>query len=185
MNIIVRTYGGWTVARPDTTWEKDNEDFYPPESVTELSCAPVLFSKVGKPGKSIGKRFASRYFDEVGLGLLLYPENLITSDVESFASAICLDHSSFLPFPMFSPEEKGVETRVLRDGKDFFEYVYDNPGAMEDALAEVSKSCYLRVGDIVAAELSGRMPLVSRADGKVEVKGFWGEKESMDFSVIF
>ena len=37
MNIIVKTSSGHITVRPDTTWEKDNEDFYPPEFVDELT----------------------------------------------------------------------------------------------------------------------------------------------------
>ena len=46
MNIIVKTSTGRIVVRPDTTWEKDNEDFYPPEFVDELTYSPVLFARI-------------------------------------------------------------------------------------------------------------------------------------------
>ena len=57
MNIIVRTYGGHYVTRPDTTWEKDNEDFFPPDFTESFEWTPVVFARVCKPGRSVGARF--------------------------------------------------------------------------------------------------------------------------------
>lgn len=62
MNIIVKTSSGHITVRPDTTWEKDNEDFYPPEFVDELTYSPVLFARILKPGRSVGRKFASSIF---------------------------------------------------------------------------------------------------------------------------
>ena len=101
MNIIVKTSSGHITVRPDTTWEKDNEDFYPPEFVDELTYSPVLFARILKPGRSVGRKFASRYYDSIGFGVLLYPENMLDGTPEGYAQAICLDHTSFLPSPMF------------------------------------------------------------------------------------
>lgn len=56
MNIIVKTASGKYIVRPDTTWEKDNEDFFPPDYISKISFTPVLFARISKPGKSIGVR---------------------------------------------------------------------------------------------------------------------------------
>ena len=72
MNIIVKTFVGNVIVRPDTTWEKDNEDIYPQDFIETLSFTPVLFARISKPGKSVGLRFASRYYDSANYGLLLY-----------------------------------------------------------------------------------------------------------------
>ena len=75
MNIIVRTFGGKTVARSDTTWDRKSEDFFPPESVQSLSCVPILTGRVSKTGKCVSGRFAGRYFD-VHINSLNYEEFL-------------------------------------------------------------------------------------------------------------
>ena len=60
MNIIVQPYGKTLgYCRPDTTWERENKDFYVPESVDTLLWTPVLFARISKAGKCIGEKFVS------------------------------------------------------------------------------------------------------------------------------
>ena len=73
MNIIVKPYGSdICYCRPDTTWERENKDFYSPECVNEIYWTPVVFARVSKAGKCIGKKFVERYYDGTGCGMLLY-----------------------------------------------------------------------------------------------------------------
>ena len=73
MNIIVKPYGSdLCCCRPDTTWERENKDFYSPECVNEIYWTPVVFARVCKAGKCVGVKFVDRYYDGVGCGMLLY-----------------------------------------------------------------------------------------------------------------
>ena len=73
MNIIVKPYGGdLCYCRPDTTWERENKDFYSPECVNEIYWTPVVFARVSKAGKCVGRKFVERYYDGVGCGMLMY-----------------------------------------------------------------------------------------------------------------
>ena len=73
MNIIVKPYGSdLCCCRPDTTWERENKDFYSPECVNEIYWTPVVFARVSKAGKCVGSKFIGRYYDAVGCGMLLY-----------------------------------------------------------------------------------------------------------------
>ena len=73
MNIIVKPYGSdLCYCRPDTTWERENKDFYSPECVNEIYWTPVVFARISKAGKCIGRKFVERYYDGVGCGMLLY-----------------------------------------------------------------------------------------------------------------
>ena len=184
MNIIVKTSSGHITVRPDTTWEKDNEDFYPPEFVNELTYSPVLFARVLKPGRSVGKKFASRYYDSVGYGVLLYPENMIDGTPEGYAQAICLDHTSFLPSPMFPPERL-EKIRLFRNEHDLF--VFDQPSLnmIEDAIVEATKLLYIRTGDLIAIELSDRKPLTNRTNSGTHITGTFGQDKVLDFQIIF
>ena len=73
MNIIVKPYGSdICYCRPDTTWERENKDFYSPECVNEIYWTPVVFARVSKAGKCVGSKFVGRYYDGAGCGMLLY-----------------------------------------------------------------------------------------------------------------
>lgn len=187
MNIIVKTSSGHITVRPDTTWEKDNEDFYPPEFVDELKYSPVLFARILKPGRSVGRKFASRYYDSIGFGVLLYPENMLDGTPEGYAQAICLDHTSFLTSPMFPPErlEKNGHFRLFRNEHDLF--VFDQPSLnmIEDAIVEATKLLYIRTGDLIAIELAPRKPLTIRPDVSSHITGTFDNNEIIDFQIIF
>ena len=73
MNIIVKPYGSdLCYCRPDTTWERENKDFYSPECVNEIYWTPIVFARISKAGKCVGKKFVQRYYDGVGCGMLMY-----------------------------------------------------------------------------------------------------------------
>lgn len=185
MNIVVLTAGRRVVVRPDTTWEKDSEDLYVPDFVNRLSWSPVLFTRVSKPGRSIGLKFAGRYFQTYSYGVLLYPEDLIDGSQEGYACACCLDHTSFLPGEMFDKSASGAGFTLLRDGEELFRHDGASIPAMEESIAEVSRFCYLRTGDLVATELRPREPLCTRDNGTCRLEGISGEGRILDFNIIF
>ena len=55
--------------KPDTALLKDNEAFYYPEFTNDLHHEVELVLKINKVGKHIEERFASKYFDEIGIGI--------------------------------------------------------------------------------------------------------------------
>ena len=186
MNIIVRTYGGHYVTRPDTTWEKDNEDFFPPDFTESFEWTPVVFARVCKPGRSVGARFVRRYYDRVGYGVLLYPADHIGEGAEEYAEALTLDHTSFLPDPKLSIEEAdGLSFEVKMDGVNIFEDTVQAGQLLDNAVCEATKRLYIRTGDIIAVELAARSPLCTRTEGNREISGSAGDDASMSFRIRF
>lgn len=55
---------------------RNNGDFYVPDFTRELSCVPQFVVKICKLGKAVGERFASRYYDEIGIGIRFYADSL-------------------------------------------------------------------------------------------------------------
>lgn len=189
MNIVTLTYGGRTVVRPDTTWEKDNEDLFVPEFVDCLTFTPVVFARISKPGRSIGRSFVHRYFEKVGCGILLYPEDFISGGApEGFAQACCLDHTSFLPGELAGKDAVwGGDFVASADGREFFRSPLPPLSVIEDGISEVSRFCYLRIGDLVAVEIAGRMELCRRDSGSLchIVAGNAGNAPVLDFNIHF
>lgn len=60
----------------DNVLLRNNDDFYLPEFTTQLSCTPQLVVRLCKLGKSVSERFAGRYFEEIGVGLRFYADDL-------------------------------------------------------------------------------------------------------------
>lgn len=186
MNIIVRTASGRIVTRPDTTWERDSEDFYPPEFVDSLSYTPVLFARISKPGRSIAKKFASRYYDGINFGILLYPDNMIDGSEEGYACASCLDHTSFLPFPLYNKitlGEAGNEYVICKGGEEIFRCEAPTADLIEKAIEEATRYIYIRTGDLLAIELQERKPLLKKEKGSEEIGATYCENELYRFVV--
>jgi acylpyruvate hydrolase len=55
--------------KPDTAVLKDNKPFYLPEFSSDIHYELEVVLKVCKEGKHIAEKFASGYFDEIGLGI--------------------------------------------------------------------------------------------------------------------
>ena len=184
MNIIVITACGKIVCRPDTTWERDNEDLYLPDFVSHLEYAPVAFARICKPGRSVGSRFVSRYHDGFGFGVLLYPVELMDGTPEGYAQACCLDHTSLLPTP-FMEYADGYSTFTLKaSGSVLGNFSPDVRALMDAALVEATRSSYGRTGDIIAVELQPRQAFYGRTDGNVRMEGTYGERKLLDFNII-
>ena len=127
MNIIVKPYGSdLCYCRPDTTWERENKDFYSPECVNEIYWTPVVFARISKAGKCVGKKFVERYYDGIGCGMLMYcsgqamisngplPTSWAPPPTRGWENAISdhqtirqlshiVDKTSILPHPLFQP----------------------------------------------------------------------------------
>ena len=188
MNIVVKTAHQHVIVRPDTTWEKDNDDFYLPDFVTSLSYTPILFVRMSRPGRSIRKEFASRYYDSFNYGLLLYPDNLEDGSPEGFAAASCLDKTSFLPSPLYNMVVLGNEgTEFVLDinGKTCFKTETGSSEMLDALIEEVTSKVSVRTGDLVAIELAPRAALYDAAHpGEIHVHGTYCENETIDFNII-
>ena len=185
MNIIVKPYGkDLCYCRPDTTWERENKDFYSPECVNEIHFVSVVFARVAKAGKCIGKKFVERYYDSFGCGVLMYgrvgENNLIS----------CIDKTSILPLPLYNPvvmdNEKVFEIAICRNGEATAENITLNNAKemLESAICESSELISLRIGDYVAVELDDARFLAAKGDKDVQIKGQFCGNEIFDFKVI-
>ena len=191
MNIIVKPYGNsLCYCRPDTTWERENKDFYSPECVNELHWAPIVFARICKAGKCIGNKFASRYYDGFNFGALLYCH---TSDSSDIAFTSCADHTSLLPAPLYNPVVMENEDNIFEVRKNG-ESIFANRDItietslkemVEDAICKAAQLTTLRIGDFVAIELAPATLLASRIEGEASLKATFCENELLDIKLIF
>ena len=185
MNIIVKPYGSDIChCRPDTTWERENRDFYSPECVNEILYAPVIFARISKAGKCIGEKFVERYYDGVGCGILMY---CAVSDTQITS---CVDHTSILPAPMHDPTalEGTHEFAVTKNGERIVTLETVDcrwKALLQEAVCKASKLTSLRIGDYIAVELTELQTLAKKEDEAAVLKGIFCENEIFDFKIIF
>ena len=192
MNIIVKPYGSsHCYCRPDTTWERENKDFYSPECVNEIHWTPIVFVRISKAGKCIGAKFVSRYYDAFSFGALLYCHTEGGNNEAAFTS--CADHTSLLPSPLFSKETLESEMGAYEVRKNN-ELIFDSTRAeksaslkemLEEAICKASALTSLRIGDFVAIELAPAGVLASKDEGSAAFRASYCENDMYDFKLIF
>lgn len=194
MNIIVKPYGTERCCcRPDTSWEREDRDLFVPDFISGYSWTPVLFARISKAGKCIGRKFASRYYDAIGYGILLYADDMLDGSPEGFACASCMDHTSVLPFPMYDKVtlESGQNIfSVAVDDREIYSTCEGSAGMIEDALAAASGMVSLRIGDLAVMELAPIAGLVRREtsgqaqENGTEISGTFCGNELFRFKII-
>lgn len=165
MNIVVCSIENIVLSRADTTWDRENKDLYVPDFINSFMYTPVLFARISKPGRCISEKFVSRYYDAIGFGLLLYPTELLESGPMGWACASCMDHTSFLPHPLYNPICLGQPENIFelkKDGQSIYSTPAPDKSLIEKAICTCSQICSLRCGDMVAVELKEISSLASR-----------------------
>lgn len=80
MKILCAEYNkaGETAIVPvgDDVLLRNNGDFYIPDFTQDVSCVPQFVVKICKLGKAVSEHFASRYYDEIGIGIRFYADSL-------------------------------------------------------------------------------------------------------------
>ena len=188
MNIVVKPYGSsHSYCRPDTSWERENRDLYTPDRIERWDWAPIVFVRISKAGKCVGRKFASRYYDAIGFGALLYIGKIEGEAVDAAASS-CADHTSVLPFPLYNIAVlEGADNvfTVRRNGDQI--YSTDCSGiqdAIEEAICRSSEFISLRTGDILAVELAPTEALADRSEGDIHFSASFCENEAFSFKIL-
>ncbi len=155
MNIITVPYGskGFYV-RPDTSLNRDSNDYFCPEEITELAAAVFVYAKAVKAGKSVSAKFAPRYYTSVGTGIhFSAPQMAENNGPECWWIANSLDNSTFLV---------GDETEAANFPADIIEKI-------NAAFETASKYVSFRTGDYIAVEI-GAPAKIAAPEGSFKYK---------------
>ncbi len=128
-------------------------------------------------GKTARDIMPERIRGEETTELKTRPATIPGTESASEASAIhwseCLDHSSILPFPLYSPvvlgnDELGSSEKkftLRKNGTVLFSTVEGSAEMAENAVVKASELVSLRIGDIIAIELQEPLPMTERPSG--------------------
>ena len=139
MNLVVVRPDGTVYARPDTTLVRGARDFYLPDDFSFVDVRPCRWIRVLKSAKAVQERFASRYYDAVGSGLLLYGDG----------TDPLLDASTYI-FDAAAPNGSGYPAVGTIAGKS--SSLPDGSSPFSAALANVTRHLLLHQGDLLILE---------------------------------
>ncbi len=174
--------------KPDSALLRNNDPFYIPDWTNEVHHEIELVLRVCRLGKNIEKRFAHRYYDEIGLGVdftardiqnELKKKGLPWEKAKAFDQAAVIS-STFFPVSIF-PTPETIRFKLDINGQTVQE---GNSGLMifgfEEIISHISKYITLKIGDLIYTGTPAGVGPVKIGD---RLEGFLEDKKLLDFMV--
>lgn len=141
--------------KPDSCLLRKNNPFYVPKFSEQISFAVSLVLRVDKLGKSVGHKFAHRYYTKVGLGIDFTAEDVL-QDAKTkgtpWETAKCFDQSAAISehFLNLDDLEKDFEFKLVHNGTVVQQARYSEMRLnFDDIISDASKRFMLKIGDYI------------------------------------
>ena len=149
MNIVTVPYNSdFYYIRPDISLNRDSNDYFCPDEVTEITVAPFVYIRMDKAGKAISYKFAGRYCSQIGYGVNLTAQSLVNKDYPmSFLTANSLDNTTYIS-KLYTPEEFPADCINLDFSKaELIERFHKQ-------IEKITRLTSVRTGDLIVLELA-------------------------------
>lgn len=173
--------------KPDTAVLKGNKPFYHPNFSNDIHHELEVVLKICKEGKFIQEKFASKYFEEIGLGIDFTARDVQAKQKEKslpWEIAKAFDHSA--PISEFiSREEFGdlnnldfklLVNQELRQKGNTANMLFN----FNQIIAYASQFFTLKKGDLIFTGTPAGVAKVKIGD---QLKGYLGEHELLNFEI--
>jgi len=173
--------------KPDTAVLKNNKPFYIPDFTNELHYETELIVKINRLGKNIAVKFASRYYDEIGLGVDFTARDLqrkLRAEGKPWEICKAFDNAAvignFLPISYFKNLQDisfhlNINEKTVQKGNS-----KDMIFSIDELIAYVSRFFTLKIGDILFTGTPAGVGKVSVGD---HLEGYISEEKMFDFFV--
>ncbi|WP_297090883.1 fumarylacetoacetate hydrolase family protein [uncultured Draconibacterium sp.] len=174
--------------KPDTALLRNNDPFYIPDWTKDLHHEIELVIKINRIGKNIEKRFAHRYYDEIGLGIdftardvqaELKKKGLPWEKSKAFDKSAVLSNT-FLSKSIF-PDPDAISFHLDINGKTIQEahsglMIFD----FDELIAHISNYVTLKIGDLIYTGTPANVGPVAIGD---RLEGYLEDKKLLDFEI--
>ena len=174
--------------KPDSALLRNNDPFFLPDWSKEIHHEIELVIKISRLGKNIDKKFAHRYFDEVGLGIdftardIQYKlkekglpwEKSKAFDQSAVISSVFIDKSVF-PVPEAIFFKLDLNGKVAQDGNSELMIF-----SFEEIISYVSRYVTLKIGDLIYTGTPVGVGPVKIGD---HLEGYLEDKKLLDFMI--
>lgn len=174
--------------KPDSALLRNNEAFYIPDFSKDLHYECELIVRINRLGKNIEKRFANRYFDEIGLGIDFTARDLQNKLREKglpWEKAKGFDRSAVISTDFVAKDQLSDLNAIKFQLKKNGEVVQDGDSAymlfpIDEIISQVSKYFTLKIGDLIYTGTPAGVGPVAIGD---RLEGFLEGKKMFDFEV--
>ena len=173
--------------KPDTAVLKDNKPFYIPDFSSDIHYELEVVLKICKEGKHIAEKFASNYYDEIGLGIDFTARDIQTAHKEKglpWELAKAFDNSAaistFLPKADFADMyqlqfELQINKETRQNG-----HTSNLLFSFEHIISFVSQYITLKKGDLIFTGTPEGVGQVKQGD---QLEAWLQGKQLLNFSV--
>lgn len=139
------------VMMTDSSLLKDRKPFFVPDFAEQFVAKPYVVARVHRLGKNIARRFASRYYDALAVGVAVEARGLCGKFAGGCAGAVANAFDGAAILGDFEPIEAiGDTLEVALDGNTLLQCPTADVAALTDAMIEyVSRYFTLKIGDII------------------------------------
>ena len=174
--------------KPDSALLRNNDPFYIPDWSKDVHHEIELIVKISRLGKNIEKKFASRYYNEIGIGIDFTArdvQNALKDKGLPWEKSKAFDHSAvicpeFVPLDSL-PDRNEIHFRLDKNGTTVQE---GNSAlmifAIDDLITHISKYFTLKIGDLIYTGTPAGVGPVSVGD---RLEGFLEGDKKFDFQV--
>lgn len=174
--------------KPDSALLRNNEAFYIPDFSQDVHYECELIVRITRLGKNIEQRFASRYYDEIGLGIDFTARDLQNKLKEKglpWEKAKAFDRSAVISSGFFEknelPDLNSIKFQLKKNGQ----LVQNGDSAymlfpIDELISQVSKYFTLKIGDLIYTGTPAGVGPVAIGD---RLEGFLEGKKMFDFEV--
>jgi 2-keto-4-pentenoate hydratase/2-oxohepta-3-ene-1,7-dioic acid hydratase in catechol pathway len=144
--------------KPDTALLRNNDPFYIPDFTERVDYECELVVRIGRVGRAIARKFAHRYYAEVGLGIDFTARDLQSEAIARglpWESCKAFDRSAALSAQFLKLDEIGGDVQNLRfemrlnDEVRQSGWTGDMIFPVDEIIARVSRFVTLRMGDLI------------------------------------
>ncbi len=174
--------------KPDSALLRNNDPFYIPSFSEDVHYECELIIKINRLGKNVEPRFASRYYDEIGLGIDFTARDLQSKLKDKglpWEKAKAFDRSAVISTEFIAkdqlPDLKSIKFELKKNG----ETVQQGDSSymlfpIDELISQVSNYFTLKIGDLI---YSGTPAGVGRVKIGDRLEGFLEGKKMFDFEV--
>jgi len=174
--------------KPDSALLRNNDPFYIPGWSNDVHHEIELIVRIKKLGKNIEKKFAHRYYDEIGIGIDFTArdvQNVLKDKGLPWEKAKAFDHSAVVCPEFISiesmPDRNSIHFRLDKNGKTVQE---GNSALMifpiDELISHISKYFTLKIGDLIYTGTPAGVGPVAIGD---RLEGFLEGEKKFDFLV--
>ncbi|MDR3235593.1 MAG: 2-hydroxyhepta-2,4-diene-1,7-dioate isomerase [Prevotellaceae bacterium] len=170
--------------RPDTALLRNNDSFYYPEFTEHITARVCVIFRVCRLGRSIGERFAARYYDAVGAGMTFTAADLLarhTAQGKPWGNAVAFDYSTavsreFLPIAAW---DGNLAAHVCGTPPQPIALDMQGTQRLPQIIARISAFMTLKIGDYIFIPASAPFPI--QCGNLIET--FFGDRKMMEVAV--